>query len=96
MARELQNKPTFLDEFGMRNALPDLLLVREARLSHEGLVQPRPEEVVTLGILPAEEEEFWCGAGVSVAGWCISVPESRFNPPVRAPEGTRRGNDLRL
>ena len=71
MVRELQNKPTFLDELRMRNALPDLLLVGEARLGHEGLVQPWPEEVVTLGILSAEEEEFWCEPGVSVAGWCI-------------------------
>jgi hypothetical protein len=48
---------TFPHKLCPRDALPDLILVGEVRLRHEGAVQPWPEVVVTLRILTTEEEE---------------------------------------
>ena len=46
---------TFSDEVGVRKPSLDLLFVGEVGLGHEGLVQPRAEPVVALGIVTAKK-----------------------------------------
>ena len=50
---------TFSHKLRPCNALLDLLLVAQAGIAHEGLVQSRPKEVVALGVFPAEVQELW-------------------------------------
>lgn len=54
---------TFSDKLCTRNALLDLAFVGEVCIRHEGAVEARPEVIVPLRVLTAEEEEF-CDPGV--------------------------------
>ncbi len=53
-----RRKRTFPHEIGPRHACPYGRLVAQVRVRHEGLVQPRPEVDVALGVVLAEVEEF--------------------------------------
>lgn len=50
---------TFSHKLRPCNAFLDLLLVTQAGVAHESLVQSRPEEVVPLRVFPTEIQEFW-------------------------------------
>ena len=46
---------TFLHKLGPCEPLLDLFFVGEVRVAHKGSMQPRPEVVVALGVVPAKK-----------------------------------------